>query len=114
MTDSLEMKKFLNSIVAIFIFLGVSLLTVIFFISGETEGRFRSFVKFLNNNEAISTEIVSFKKGLFTSEAITRSKPKFIKTESAIQIKHTIWNGPLIFTGSEVKPDLPPTFRTPC
>ncbi len=98
------MRKILAAFGYLFIFLIVAQLVATYYVSGVVEEKFRKMELFLNETQVISSEIVSYDKGLFKSEVVTNIKFKLLHSVKLCQIKHTILHGPVIVTGDQKSP----------
>ncbi len=79
-------------------------LGITYYVSGSIEQRFREIEALLNENQLVASEVVSFKRGFFHSEMVTSVRFKNLPLEKPFQIKHTIFNGPIILQATEAKP----------
>ena len=84
----------------IFAFLGVLIvadLGATYYVSGLVEKQFLDMERFLSENQFVSYEVISYKRGFFKSEAVT-------SLNKVVKMKHTIYNGPIIIGASKGKP----------
>lgn len=99
----ISMKKFFNYLVCISVLLLGGLTGATFYISMDIEKMFYKKELFAYDNKIVSyKKIISYKKGLFESNAVT--EVKLLNLPTAIKMHHTILHGPIIITKDPKKP----------
>lgn len=97
------MKKFFSYLVYISVLFIVVLSGAAFYISTEIEKMFYKKELFTYDNTVIAyKKIISYKKGLFESNAVT--EVKLLNLPTVIKMHHTILHGPIIITKDPEKP----------
>ena len=97
------MKNFFNYLVCISVLFLVGLSGATFYISMDIEKMFYKKELFTyGNNVVFYNKIISYKKGLFESNAVT--EVKLLNFPTVIKMHHTILHGPIIFTKDSKKP----------
>ena len=99
------MKSFFKLILSLIVLCGIAVLGSTYYVSKEVEKRFRALSEFAvtESNGLLDIKVYSYDVGLLKSSAITSVTCKIGQKLEAIQVKHTIWNGPVIYTGEKNK-----------
>lgn len=95
---------FMKKLILWIIVLGAVDLGTRYVVSGKVKTEFESAENVVNDNQFLSSKIISYNRGLFKSNAITEIRFKFLDPSPTILIQHTILQGPIIIDPEGKKP----------